>query len=103
MGFGDHLLVNRISVLHPGDVVLSEEGADSPMRTEAERVWIIDPLDGTREFGEPPRNDWAVHVALVVACTPVAGAVGYPAAALSSAQWSRRSRPPFPASRPGSS
>ena len=49
---------------HPGDVVLSEEGADDPARLTANRVWIVDPLDGTREFGEPGRTDWAVHVAL---------------------------------------
>jgi len=48
----------------PGDVVLSEEGADHPVRLGARRVWIVDPLDGTREFGEPGRTDWAVHVAL---------------------------------------
>ena len=48
----------------PGDVVLSEEGADNPARLGADRVWIVDPLDGTREFGEPGRTDWAVHVAL---------------------------------------
>jgi 3'(2'), 5'-bisphosphate nucleotidase len=48
----------------PGDVVLSEEGADDPARLTADRVWIVDPLDGTREFGEPGRTDWAVHVAL---------------------------------------
>jgi 3'(2'), 5'-bisphosphate nucleotidase len=45
-------------------VVLSEEGADNPARLGARRVWIVDPLDGTREFGEPGRTDWAVHVAL---------------------------------------
>src|SRR5580704_2613236 len=48
----------------PGDAVLSEEGADSSARLAASRVWIVDPLDGTREFGEPGRTDWAVHVAL---------------------------------------
>ena len=48
-------------------------------RLDAERVWIVDPLDGTREFSEPPREDWAVHVALVVAGVPVAGAVALPA------------------------
>ena len=47
-----------------GDVVLSEEGADDPARLTTNRVWIVDPLDGTREFGEPGRTDWAVHVAL---------------------------------------
>lgn len=73
------LLTARLHELHPGDAVLSEEGADDPARLGAERVWIVDPLDGTREFGEPPRTDWAVHVALVVDRTPVAGAVALPA------------------------
>jgi 3'(2'), 5'-bisphosphate nucleotidase len=48
----------------PGDAVLSEEGADDLARLSADRVWIVDPLDGTREFGEEGRTDWAVHVAL---------------------------------------
>jgi 3'(2'), 5'-bisphosphate nucleotidase len=49
---------------HPGDAVLSEESADDRARLGADRVWILDPLDGTREFSEPGRTDWAVHVAL---------------------------------------
>ena len=44
--------------------MLSEEAEDDQVRLQADRVWIIDPLDGTREYGEPPRDDWAVHVAL---------------------------------------
>jgi 3'(2'), 5'-bisphosphate nucleotidase len=48
----------------PQDVVFSEEATDDLRRLEAERVWIVDPLDGTREYGEPDRHDWAVHVAL---------------------------------------
>ena len=48
----------------PDDFVLSEEASDDKSRVDADRVWIIDPLDGTREFSEPPRDDWAVHVAL---------------------------------------
>src|SRR4051812_50027072 len=48
----------------PGDAVLSEEGMDDKVRLTRDRVWIVDPLDGTREFSEPPRDDWAVHVAL---------------------------------------
>jgi 3'(2'), 5'-bisphosphate nucleotidase len=73
------LLMDRLGSLHPGDAVLSEEGVDDPARLGAERVWVVDPLDGTREFGEPPRTDWAVHVALVVGGVPVAGAVALPA------------------------
>jgi 3'(2'), 5'-bisphosphate nucleotidase len=65
---GDRLshefLTAELTARRPGDVVLSEEGADDPARLTAGRVWIVDPLDGTREFGEPGRTDWAVHVAL---------------------------------------
>jgi 3'(2'), 5'-bisphosphate nucleotidase len=65
---GDRLshefLTAALAARRPGDVVLSEEGADNPARLTANRVWIVDPLDGTREFGEPGRTDWAVHVAL---------------------------------------
>jgi 3'(2'), 5'-bisphosphate nucleotidase len=57
-------LTAELAARRPGDVVLSEEGADDPARLTADRVWIVDPLDGTREFGEPGRTDWAVHVAL---------------------------------------
>ena len=51
--------------------MLSEEGRDDLRRLEVARVWIVDPLDGTREFGEPPRTDWAVHVALTDHGVPV--------------------------------
>lgn len=61
----------------PRDEVLSEEAADNPSRLAAERVWIIDPLDGTREYSEG-RNDWAVHVALWERGQLVAGAVALP-------------------------
>jgi 3'(2'), 5'-bisphosphate nucleotidase len=63
----------------PGDAVLSEEGRDDLRRLDAERVWIIDPVDGTREFSEPGRTDWAVHVALAIDGVAVAGAVALPA------------------------
>jgi 3'(2'), 5'-bisphosphate nucleotidase len=63
----------------PGDAVLSEEGRDDLRRLESERVWIVDPVDGTREFSEPGRTDWAVHVALSIAGDAVAGAVSLPA------------------------
>ena len=65
--------------LRPGDAVLSEEGKDDPARLSARRVWIVDPLDGTREFGEADRTDWAVHVALWQDGDLVAGAVALPA------------------------
>lgn len=72
------LLMERLQAARPDDAILSEEGKDDPARLDAERVWIVDPLDGTREFSEVPRTDWAVHVALVVDEVPVAGAVALP-------------------------
>jgi 3'(2'), 5'-bisphosphate nucleotidase len=57
-------LLAELARERPGDAVLSEEGTDDKSRLTADRVWIVDPLDGTREFGEPGRTDWAVHVAL---------------------------------------
>jgi 3'(2'), 5'-bisphosphate nucleotidase len=63
----------------PDDVVLSEEAADDRRRLDADRVWIVDPLDGTREYGEPGRHDWAVHVALWSAGELTAAAVALPA------------------------
>jgi 3'(2'), 5'-bisphosphate nucleotidase len=71
-------LVGQLAQRRPGDAVLSEEAEADPERVNAERLWIIDPLDGTREFGEADRSDWAVHVALVVAGDAVAGAVALP-------------------------
>ncbi len=65
---GDRLsheyLTAALASHRPSDAVLSEEGKDNPARLAASRVWIVDPLDGTREFGEAGRTDWAVHVAL---------------------------------------
>ncbi len=58
------LLLELLYTARPQDAVLSEESVDSPGRLNAERVWIIDPLDGTREFSMADRQDWAVHVAL---------------------------------------
>jgi 3'(2'), 5'-bisphosphate nucleotidase len=63
----------------PNDRVLSEEGKDDPRRLSADRVWIVDPLDGTREFSETGRTDWAVHVALWERGALTAGAVAMPA------------------------
>jgi len=72
------LLMARLAELRPADGVLSEESVDDKSRLDTSRVWIVDPLDGTREFGEPPRVDWAVHVALTVDGAPVVGAVALP-------------------------
>ena len=74
----NELLLARLADARPDDAVLSEEAKDDLARLTADRVWIIDPLDGTREFSEPPRSDWAVHVALVSDERPIAGAVALP-------------------------
>lgn len=60
----NEFLLRELAASRPGDAVLSEESADDRARLDAARVWIVDPLDGTREFGIPGRDDWAVHVAL---------------------------------------
>jgi 3'(2'), 5'-bisphosphate nucleotidase len=73
------LLTELLAEHRPGDSVLSEEGKDDKRRLGARRVWIVDPLDGTREFSEPPRDDWAVHVALWEDGELAAGAVAQPA------------------------
>ena len=73
------LLVELFAEHRPDDSVLSEEASDDKARLTADRVWIINPLDGTREFSEPPRDDWAVHVALWESGELVAGAVAQPA------------------------
>lgn len=72
-------LMAALADRRPDDAVLSEEGADDPVRLSSHRVWIVDPLDGTREFSEPGRDDWAVHVALWQDGELVAGAVALPA------------------------
>ena len=72
-------LMDALARERPDDAVLSEEGADNPIRLSSERVWIVDPLDGTREFSELGRQDWAVHVALWQSGELVAGAVALPA------------------------
>ena len=58
------LLLDRLATRRAGDAVLSEESADDRSRLDCARVWIIDPLDGSRQYGLPHRVDWAVHVAL---------------------------------------
>ncbi|HEY0951561.1 3'(2'),5'-bisphosphate nucleotidase CysQ [Nocardioides sp.] len=73
------LLMALLAEHRPGDAVLSEEGKDDKARLRSDRVWIVDPLDGTREFSEVPRDDWAVHVALWADGELVAGAVAQPA------------------------
>jgi 3'(2'), 5'-bisphosphate nucleotidase len=63
-GQANSLLLRRLHAERPGDAALSEEAYDDLTRLRADRVWIVDPLDGTREFSTPGRDDWAVHVAL---------------------------------------
>ena len=72
-------LVDELTRCRPDDAVLSEEGLEDPRRFTADRVWIVDPLDGTNEYGERDRTDWAVHVALWGRGGFIAGAVSLPA------------------------
>lgn len=78
---GDQLanmfIVHALRTQRPADALLSEEEQDSSARLSAQRVWIVDPLDGTREYGEG-RADWAVHVALAVDGVATLGAVALP-------------------------
>lgn len=76
---GQRFLAQALHEHRPDDAVLSEEAGEDPRRATAERVWIIDPLDGTNEYGERGRNDWAVHVALWERGELTAGAVALPA------------------------
>lgn len=78
----NELLLRALADERPDDAVLSEEARAThgdTARLATRRVWIVDPLDGTREFGEAGRTDWAVHVALCVDGEPVCGAVALPA------------------------
>jgi 3'(2'), 5'-bisphosphate nucleotidase len=70
-------LVRALAAQRPDDGLLSEEGAADPARLAKNRVWIVDPLDGTREYSER-RTDWAVHVALCVGGEAAIGAVALP-------------------------
>jgi 3'(2'), 5'-bisphosphate nucleotidase len=71
------MLCRELQAARPDDAILSEEEKDSAARLAHRRVWIIDPLDGTREYGEG-RDDWAVHVALAVDGVATVGAVALP-------------------------
>jgi 3'(2'), 5'-bisphosphate nucleotidase len=70
-------IMEALKSQRPDDAILSEEEKDNDDRLKASRVWIVDPLDGTREYGEA-RTDWAVHVALAIDGAPVIGAVALP-------------------------
>ncbi|WP_226697078.1 3'(2'),5'-bisphosphate nucleotidase CysQ [Qipengyuania flava] len=73
----NQFLVHALRQQRPEDGLLSEESKDTDERLSKERVWIVDPVDGTREYGEA-RTDWAVHVALCVNGRPEIGAVALP-------------------------
>ena len=73
----NQFLVHALREQRPDDGLLSEESKDTDERLSKERVWIVDPVDGTREYGEA-RTDWAVHVALCVNGRPQIGAVALP-------------------------
>ncbi|WP_337189175.1 3'(2'),5'-bisphosphate nucleotidase CysQ [Phenylobacterium sp.] len=86
-------LVRALAAQRPDDGLLSEEGAEDPARLGKSRVWIVDPLDGTREYSER-RTDWAVHVALCVDGAPAAGAVALPGLGLTLSSHAPTAPPP---------
>lgn len=71
------MLMHELRAARPGDAILSEEEKDNVVRCGNKRAWIVDPLDGTREYSEG-RSDWAVHVALAIEGVPTVGAVALP-------------------------
>lgn len=73
----NQFLVHAIRAQRPDDGLLSEESKDTEERLAKQRVWIVDPVDGTREYGDA-RSDWAVHVALAIGGKPQIGAVALP-------------------------
>ena len=75
---GHRYIMSALTAARPDDVILSEEAADNRRRLSAERVWIIDPIDGTNEFAEHPRHDWAIHIALWDAGELTAASVALP-------------------------
>jgi 3'(2'), 5'-bisphosphate nucleotidase len=75
---GHRYIMSALTAARPDDVILSEEAADNRKRLNATRVWIIDPIDGTNEFAEHPRHDWAIHIALWEAGELTAASVALP-------------------------
>nr|WP_208404027.1 3'(2'),5'-bisphosphate nucleotidase CysQ [Sphingomonas insulae] len=73
------LILARLRAARPDDFILSEESLDDTARCAAERVWIVDPLDGTRDYADG-LNDWAVHIGLAIGGRPAVGAVAVPPA-----------------------
>ncbi len=92
-------ITGLLAAERPGDPVLSEEAVDDPDLDRGGRLWIVDPLDGTREFSEG-RDDFAVHVAMVISGTPVVGAVALPAEGLVLSTADPRPMAPRPAGAP---
>ncbi len=98
----NELIMDALLEARPDDAVLSEEGddrVDRPDRAGASRVWVVDPLDGTREYSEG-RDDFAVHVGLAVDGLPMVGAVALPGEDLVLVTGARRSRARSLAPRP---
>ncbi len=92
----NRFLCDAIRTQRPDDGLLSEEEKDDPARLSKSRVWIIDPVDGTREYGEG-RTDWAVHVALAIDGVPKIGAVALPGLGLVLRTDQPNALPPAPA------
>lgn len=90
-------LLDSLRAVRPRDVVVSEEGFDDGSRLRSQRIWIVDPLDGTREYAEPPRSDWAVHVALWADGDFLAGAIALPALDELYSTQAPQALPPLPA------
>jgi 3'(2'), 5'-bisphosphate nucleotidase len=98
----NELIMAALDDARPRDAVLSEEGGHStgrPDRADSARVWVVDPLDGTREYSEG-RDDFAVHVGLVIDGLPMVGAVALPGEGLVLVTGARRSRHRTLAPRP---
>ena len=89
-------IVAALKQQRPDDGLLSEEEKDNPARLAKRRVWIVDPVDGTREYGEE-RTDWAVHVALAIDGVASVGAVALPGLDLVLRTDTPASAPPVPA------
>lgn len=91
----NQFLVHALREQRPEDGLLSEEEKDNPARLDKNRVWIVDPVDGTREYGEE-RTDWAVHVGMAIDGVPALGAVALPGLDLVLRSDRPRAVPPAP-------
>jgi len=91
----NQFLVHALREQRPEDGLLSEESKDTDERLGKSRVWIVDPVDGTREYGEE-RADWAVHVGLAIDGVPTLGAVALPGADLVLCSATPGNVPPHP-------